>query len=469
MGNGNWLRQSRFERRLSQARLSRLTGIGQAVLSAYELQKVEITAEHERSIQRVLEELDRALRGRSTKDLFPKTRWSKDFGKGARSPRRLAISRPEIERFCGELQPQQRGNPSAPTAISLFSGCGGMTQGFVDAGFFVVGFAELSADARDIFSANFPASKVLGTDVRAISDLEAASWRRTFGEIDVIFGGPPCQGFSLTGKRDRWDPRNQLYKEFVRLVRIVKPRAFILENVRLLTSMKSPTGDSVQQMILEEFRSIGYTVSAKELNAQDFGVPQFRERVFFVGLRDARPISFPEPTHGESSPSLFGKCLAKRRTFRDAVGDLEPLESGEQSKRDPLHFAVTHPQHVIEMLRHVPEGGSAHDNPDPLLRPRSGYNTTYKRLRWDEPCSTVGTTFGMISGSRNVHPQYTRSLTIREAARCQSFPDYFRFFGAVGSIRTVIGNAVPPELARVLGTRLIGALGNSRPNFEEAL
>src|SRR5206468_2232727 len=117
---------------------------------------------------------------------------------------------------------------------------------------------------------------------------------------------------------------------------------------------------------------------------------------------------------------------------------------GEASPTDPWHWAVSHPAHVIAMLRDVPEGQSAHDNLDSTLRPRSGYNTTYKRLRWDEPSSTIGTTFGMISASRNVHPQYTRSLTVREAMRCQTLPDDFQLFGSLGDIRRMIGNAVPP-------------------------
>ena len=125
------------------------------------------------------------------------------------------------------------------------------------------------------------------------------------------------------------------------------------------------------------------------------------------------------------------------------------LESGEKSN-DPLHWSISHPQHVIDWLKDVPEGCSAHDNPDPNMRPTSGFNTTYKRIKWDEPCSTISTNFSMISGARNVHPTSTRSLTIREAARAQSFPDEFAFFGGWGDVRKVIGNAVPPMLAYVI-------------------
>ena len=188
-------------------------------------------------------------------------------------------------------------------------------------------------------------------------------------------------------------------------------------------------------------------------------MPQFRERVFVIGIRrdfsDAA-VSFPEPTHGDrSGMTLFDAPLLPYATFRDATGDLEPLESGEHSDSDPYHFAVEHPEHVIEWLRDIPEGENAHNNPNPELRPPCGYNTTYKRIKWDEPSSTIGTTFGMISGSRNVHPTNTRSLTIREAMRCQAFPDDFKLCGTRGDMRTAIGNSVPPLLAAAIARHVI--------------
>lgn len=125
------------------------------------------------------------------------------------------------------------------------------------------------------------------------------------------------------------------------------------------------------------------------------------------------------------------------------------------SKNDPLHWAIVHPQHVIDWLVDVPEGKSAHENPDPNKRPPSGFNTTYKRNVWDEPCSTISTNFNMISGCRNVHPTNTRSLTIREATRAQSFPDEFVFCGKWGDVRTAIGNAVPPLMAYEIANEVI--------------
>jgi DNA (cytosine-5)-methyltransferase 1 len=145
--------------------------------------------------------------------------------------------------------------------------------------------------------------------------------------------------------------------------------------------------------------------------------------------------------------------MQPHRTFGDACSDLPYLESGEGSE-DKLHEAVKHPAHVIKWLWDVKEGFSAHDNEDESLRPPSGYNTTYKRQVWNEPASTVQTTFGMISGCRNVHPIATRSLTIREAARIQSFPDSYKFTGTRGTIRTGIGNAVPPLLSNAIANHV---------------
>ena len=207
----------------------------------------------------------------------------------------------------------------------------------------------------------------------------------------------------------------------------------------------------------EAFSEFGYRMIHKELDAQDYGVPQHRERVFFIGVREdsAAKLVFPAVTHGESSNGdLFGSNLHSLRTFRVATCDLEAIESGQKDLHDKWHEAVAHPQHVIEWLKDVPEGASAHDNSDPAMRPPSGYNTTYKRLCWDEPASTVSTTFGMISGCRNVHPTNTRSLTVREALRCQSFPDTFKLVGSLGAVRTSIGNAVPPLLGYVLASHL---------------
>ena len=459
--SGTELRLLRQRRKLSQAKLALLLDVPQAHLSQWELEKIPVSD----GIADRVHSLLGNLADTEVERLRKKRYQFHEYVVGNNGTKRTTThSQSAIEanrEYVAQLTKLEAGRHSvhadAPRVIALFAGCGGLSLGFSWAGFRVQGCVELQPDFRAIYKQNFPETRELGSDITRISDDEVAQWAASFGPIDVLFGGPPCQGFSLTGKRDRFDPRNQLFRDFVRVAKILRPRAVLLENVRLLTSMKSKDGNWVTDEIGEAFREFGYQMVHKELDAQDYGVPQHRERVFFVGVRSdlgLRP-SLPLPTHGKSNNGdLFASGLHPLRTFRVATCDLDALESGEKSDRDQWHEAVAHPKHVIEWLKDVPEGVSAHDNPDPAMRPPSGYNTTYKRLCWDEPASTVSTTFGMISGCRNVHPTNTRSLTVREALRCQSFPDTFKLTGTLGAIRTSIGNAVPPLLGHALASHL---------------
>jgi DNA (cytosine-5)-methyltransferase 1 len=456
---GQQLRGTRESLGLSQAKLAELTGIPQAALSAFELGKSDLPNKQLRVLNEIL-----VQDGKVQSLIGRKKRYRQhEYCEPKRDPARirLAAVTPGNREYVQILETLEHRRlevvPNRPKAISLFSGCGGFSTGFAWAGFDILGFVELESEFRKIYSANFPQSQELGADITAIPDTAIKSWSQQLGRIDVIIGGPPCQGFSLSGKRKADDPRNTLFQHYLRVVEQLNPKVAVLENVRLLTSMRQPNGELVANAIREGFESKGYTVASFELNAKDYGVPQHRERVIFIAVRkDLRKApSVPSPSHGVSE-DLF-TCRVPYRTFADACSDLEFLESGERSATDPLHEAVHHPSHVVEWLWNVPEGSSAHDNEDPRLRPPSGYNTTYKRQVWYEPAGTVQTTFGMISGCRNVHPIATRSLTVREAARLQSFPDSFKFDGTLSAIRTSIGNAVPPLLAHALG-RHVGQL-----------
>ena len=225
-------------------------------------------------------------------------------------------------------------------------------------------------------------------------------WKKEFGSIDIVVGGPPCQGFSLAGKRDPDDIRSQLYKQYVHVVNGIRPKVFVFENVAKMTSMKTKDGNLFLNEILKEFADVGYTIVYKIVNAFEYGVPQSRERVIIVGVRSdlRKQFEFKKPPYGAVDSSgqmnLFEATLPIR-TFRDAMEGLETLENGDVSTNDPLHWAIVHPQHVIEWLLDVPEGMSAHENPNPTKRPPSGFNTTYKRNVWDEPCSTISTNFNL--------------------------------------------------------------------------
>ena len=450
---GTKLREARLELGLSQARLAELTGISQHLLSAFELEKSLLAPDMLKNIMSTLENKDKVDALARRKKRYRNHEYTTEPARDDRSQRatRTSENREYLKVLNSLAEKHFDSEKKSLNAISLFSGCGGFSFGFSAAGFNVRGFLELDSGLRKIYQLNFPDSLEMGSDITKIEDREIERYKSLVGDIDVIIGGPPCQGFSLSGKRDVNDPRNTLFKHYLRFVDSLQPKIAIMENVRLLSSMKNAEGGLVKSDIEKEFNAHGYRVKSFEVNAKHYGVPQHRERIIFVAIREDLSIepSIPEVEYG-CSDDLFSKKVAFR-TFGDACSDLDFLESGEKGS-DPFHVAVKHPTHVIEWLWDVPEGQSAHDNEDPKLRPPSGYNTTYKRQVWGEPAATVQTTFGMISGCRNVHPYATRSLTIREAARIQSFPDCFKLTGKLGVVRTGIGNAVPPLLAHALGS-----------------
>lgn len=469
------IKEQRQKYEISQIKLAQFCGISPATISSWELGKTvpsqsQIDAVWKR-LQELIFEIENNGLNIKKKKIQHSAKVASDIPKKITSAKEYQLlmqninsQQSEYAKLLSSIYEMHCSNtlPTAPKAISLFSGCGGLDLGFSAAGFNIVGHVELDSAAQNIYKSNFPDSELLGADVCQISESDIDDWKNKYGKIDLLIGGPPCQGFSLAGKRDPNDIRNQLYQYYVKIVSKVQPKVFVMENVRLLTSMKTADGELFIDQIRQAFESVGYNISINEINAQDFGVPQSRERVIIVGVRvdSTKDFVFPTATH-----TNFEQCnqiqlsfdtltpLKPYQTFRDATSDLAFIESGEKSQ-DPLHWSITHPEHVIGWLKNVPEGCSAHDNADPNLRPSSGFNTTYKRIVWDEPCSTISTNFSMISGCRNVHPTATRSLTIREATRAQSFPDEFAFFGKWGDVRKVIGNAVPPLLAHMIATAI---------------
>lgn len=457
------IRDSRKKNGISQTKLAEFSGYTKQKISAWELGKAFPS---EKEIQHLTETLDELIPKVISGELNLKGhRNIKSERKKSRQPKEILDGKDYLSKithlgYCSEYASQlstlyqkaSRTKPGRVKGIGLFSGCGGLDLGFAAAGTDMVGHVEIWDAANRIYAENFKNSVLLKKDINEVLPEDLEAWTTKFGEIDIIIGGPPCQGFSLAGKRNPDDCRNQLYQQYAMIVAGIRPKVFVFENVAKLTSMKTKDGKMFLDDILSEFSKAGYTLAFKVVNAYEYGVPQSRERIFLVGVRNdlKKTFTFPDAMYGEADSS--GQGTARRevlpiRTFRDAAEELETLESGEISGNDPLHWAIAHPRHVIDWLTDIPEGGSAHENPNPKKRPLSGFNTTYKRNIWDEPCSTIGTNFSMISGCRNVHPTSTRSLTIREAARVQSFPDEFVFCGKWGDVRQAIGNAVPPLLA----------------------
>ncbi|HKY96345.1 MAG TPA: DNA (cytosine-5-)-methyltransferase [Gemmatimonadaceae bacterium] len=455
LGSGSELRALRQNLGLSQSKLSEVTGVPQHVLSAYELGKEELSREYKALV------LDALYKPHDLKAVATRRKRYRThrFTEAKRDPDRIEKARrtPGNPHYLKRLEMLAQGHlekkDAGLTAVSLFSGCGGFSLGFSAAGFSILGHVEINSGFKRIYSENFARSLDLGDDIREFDNTKIVGISKSIPKVDILIGGPPCQGFSLAGKRKTDDPRNELFRHYMDFVTGFQPKIAVIENVRLLTSMKTVGGTYVKDEIMRAFSECGYDSELFLVNAQQYGVPQSRERVLFVAVRKDLGFkpSIPAPTHG-----ALNDLFSLRReyvTFGDACSDLPYLESGEESI-DPLHSAVAHPQHVVDWLWDVAEGHSAHENADPDLRPPSGYNTTYKRQVWNQPAATVQTTFGMISGCNNVHPIATRSMTIREAARVQSFPDSFKFVGTAGDIRSSIGNAVPPLLSYAVAKHL---------------
>jgi DNA (cytosine-5)-methyltransferase 1 len=337
--------------------------------------------------------------------------------------------------------------------LDLFCGAGGLSLGFIEAGWNCVGALDSWEDAAETYNQNFPKHDIHRGDVATFSAKRLGLKR---GEVDFIIGGPPCQGFSTVGKRVRNDPRNSLVSHFARLVDEIAPTGFLIENVVGLRDM------SFVDDVRELFEQFGYRTEVAVLRAADYGIPQLRHRIFFIGRKDGRLFRFPQPTHKSRGYV----------TVWDAIGDLPELSAGESaqsydsraltayqrkmrlgSKLLQGHDASAHPRSLVQAISFIPDGGNRRSIPD-RYQPRSGFHNSYSRLHSRSPAVAVTQNMGKPSGTRCIHPFQDRGLTAREGARLQGFPDRFHFIGGSTSQRLQIANAVSPILARVLAESL---------------
>ena len=345
-------------------------------------------------------------------------------------------------------------------AIDLFAGAGGLSLGFEMAGYNVAAKIEMDKWACETLRENFKKSVIIESDIEKVSPKHLLA---KFGEIDVIIGGPPCQGFSIVGRsklkslgQHLDDKRNTMYKQFLRFLYEIKPKAFVMENVPgILTHDKGNT----LNRILRHFKGLGYNVSPHLLKASDFGVPQTRKRVFFVGFRkdlslsDLKPFSF-------------------QVTAGDALLDLPSLRAGEGSeyasyssqpktdyqrlmRKNSLgvynHHARAYSPMDIKIFSLMTQGMKYYQIPNHLKRYRDdSFRDKYKRLISAQPSWTVVAHL-QKDGYMFIHPTQDRTITVREAARLQSFPDRFIFYGPMTRQFRQVGNAVPPFLARAIG------------------
>lgn len=320
------------------------------------------------------------------------------------------------------------------TYIDLFSGAGGMSLGFQNAGFKNVFSVDNNPSFCDTYKNNFKNHNLIIDDIGNLKKTELLKYTKKI-DIDVIIGGPPCQGFSIAGNIGRKfidDPRNHLFKEFSRIVGILKPKIFVMENVaKLYIHNKGKTRGE----IINEFQKIGYNVDVNILHSENYGIPQKRARVFFIGNRIGKKNLFPT------------KYTKLTKTVRDAIDDLPILTSGQTSDM-PNHTAMNHSEQMLIKMGYVKDGGNRLDIPI-ALRPKSGDARKYIRYESNSPSICI------TGDMRKVfHYKQNRALTVRELARIQTFPDLFVFKGSKISQQQQVGNSVPPLLANIVAKEI---------------
>lgn len=341
--------------------------------------------------------------------------------------------------------------------IDLFSGAGGLSAGLIDAGFKCLLGVDHDAKALETFRHNHDGALALNIDLSSPSFVNEIKLAINNNKVDMIVGGPPCQGFSLTGTRNFFDKRNTLYLAMIEAVKEFMPKAFIVENV---TGLGTLYGGQVKEEIIRQFEKIGYTVSAQVLTASDYGVPQIRRRIFFVGLKkEIGSFKFPNPTHDKESYITCLDALSDLPSRENEIGSdvdkyTSPPESDYQKrmrKSETIlynHVATKHSDKVVDVISLVPEGGNHKDLPEGIGEHRK-FNEAWTRYHSLKPSRTIDT------GHRNhFHYKYNRVPTIRENARLQSFSDSFVFFGSKTQQNRQVGNAVPPLLAKAVGIQI---------------
>ena len=337
-------------------------------------------------------------------------------------------------------------------AIDAFAGAGGLSLGLRDAGFEVVFAYDNDPVAIETYNTNLPPHAEC-LDGATLGD--AGVMERTGlvpGECDLLAGGPPCQGFSIQRNGGSGDPRNLLVLSFLEQILSLEPKVFLMENVPALMSRR---GRHLVEQLIAASEEAGYSCASATLNAVDFGVPQRRRRTFVLGVKGGSPPRWPEPT------------TTVPLTVETALNGLpSPPEDGSPHPDVPNHYRERRLSELNrERIRHIPPGGGREHLP-PHLRlrcHRSGHRhlDTYGRLAWDEPAVTLTARFDSFTRGRFGHPVEDRTITLREGARLQGFPDNFIFLGNREEGARMIGNAVPPPLACALGGAIANLLNDS--------
>ncbi|MBD1570333.1 DNA cytosine methyltransferase [Aliivibrio sp. S10_S31] len=349
--------------------------------------------------------------------------------------------------------------------VDLFCGCGGLSLGFEQAGAKILLGIDHNEAALKSFAFNHSGSQTICGDIESIT-LDLIDQKIGNQKVDVVIGGPPCQGLSLSGPRRYDDPRNRLFRSFVKITKHLNPNVIVLENVPGILSLFK---GKIKEEIIKEFQSIGYNVSYKILNAAEFGIPQKRKRAIFIGTKNNIDISFPKPIYTKEEEFISSS---------DAVSDLfalndtdcqesmyyksNPLTEYQKRMRNGVqdgelhnHLITKHTQAVKDTISLVPEGGNYKDLPEELQSTRK-FNVAWTRYHSKKPTPTIDT------GHRHhFHYKYNRVPTVRENARFQSFPDSFIFLGNKTEQYKQVGNAVPPLLGFYISKEVMKCLSKN--------
>jgi DNA (cytosine-5)-methyltransferase 1 len=387
------------------------------------------------------------------------------------------------------LRETRSSSQTRPIAIDLFAGAGGLSLGLEQAGFDVVAAVEIDPIHCATHEYNFPNCETICGDVSEMSGAAVRKWSRIGNRsIDVVCGGAPCQGFSLMGKRALDDPRNRLAFHFMRLVQELNPKYFVFENVKGLTV---GAHKGFLDELIEGFQATGYNVLQpyKVLNAANYGVPQLRQRLFLLGARKGLPLpEYPNLKTVVGGLKNNGHSLLATPTVWQAIGDLPDVEQFEALLGgDCVNTKLGRASSYAKVLRGLePDGenfgyrrefsrtllscsGRSHHNPESRKRfTAAGWGETepvsrFFKLHPDGQCNTLraGTASdrGAFTSPRPIHPHVARCITVREAARLHSYPDWFRFHGTKWHGFRQIGNSVPPFLGRAVAGEVLRTLG----------
>jgi DNA (cytosine-5)-methyltransferase 1 len=351
---------------------------------------------------------------------------------------------------------------ASPRSLDLFCGIGGITIGFEASGIRSIGGVDYWQDAKRTFDHNHSPLRCMLSDMTktSVGEIELFFGIRA-KDIDIVAGGPPCQGFSSVGKMDPNDPRNTLWRHYCNIVSQIRPFYVVMENVEGM--LKGRNANQASE-IIDGFYTVGYNMKYKVLLAADYGVPQLRKRLIFLGwLRGLQEPKFPK------------RSVDEFVTVGDAIFDLPPLASRERKtaySSEPTttyqrnrrkssceiynHEAANHPSYLVDILSHIPDGGNRKSIPD-HLQPKSGFHNSYARLASHKPAIAITSNMRKPSSARATHPLQPRGLTVREGLRLQSFDDDFVVLGSRTSQYLQVGNAVPPLLSYAIGQEVLSA------------